>query len=77
MDSFSGRIGAGVVFCVLLAGSVTAPACSNGGGVVPTDAGVDAQAQSGNDVMADAAFDAFELTSSDAVDLARSNMTLA
>jgi len=48
--------GAGFAFCVLLAGSVTAPACSNGGGVVATDAGTDAPVM--NDAMADAAFDA-------------------
>ncbi len=58
MGSFSGRLGAGIAFCVLLAGSVTAPACSNGGGVVPTDAGIDTQAQAMNDAVADAAFDA-------------------
>lgn len=60
MGSFSGRLGLGFVFCVALAGSVTAPACSNGGGVVPTDAGSDGQTktQKPSDAVADAAFEA-------------------
>jgi hypothetical protein len=56
MESFSGRFGAGLVFCILLAGSVTSPACSKHEEVVATDAGVDAQ--NANDAMADAVFDA-------------------
>lgn len=44
----------GFAFCALLSASVMAPACSNGGGIVPTDAGVDAQGLSG--AMGNAAF---------------------
>jgi len=56
MAWFSGRLGAGVAFCIWLAGSVTAPACSNGHGVVTTDAGLDAQTVS--EALAEAALDA-------------------
>jgi hypothetical protein len=56
MGSFFGRVGAGFAFCVLLLASVAAPACSNGQGVVSTDAGPDAQAQ--QNAALDAAFDA-------------------